>query len=31
VTDAIHYLVRLLYGVTLRSDDLIDAFASAGR
>jgi hypothetical protein len=28
VTDAIHYLVRLLYGVTLRSDDLIDAFAS---
>ncbi len=31
VTDAIHYLVRLLYGVTLRSDDLMDAFASAGR
>ena len=31
VTDAIGYLVRLLYGVTLRSDDLIAAFAAAGR
>ena len=31
VTDAIDYLVRLLYGVTLRSDDLIGAFAAAGR
>jgi nicotinamidase-related amidase len=28
VTDAIHYLVRLLYGVTLNSDDLYGAFAS---
>lgn len=31
VTDAIHYLVRLLYGVTLKSDDLMAAFADAGR
>ena len=30
VTDAVHYLVRLLYGVTLRSGDLMDAFTSAG-
>ncbi len=28
VTDAIHYLVRLLYGVTLTSDHLLAAFAS---
>lgn len=31
ISEAIHYLVRLLYGVTLKSDDLIAAFASGGR
>jgi len=29
VSDAIHYLVRLSYGVTLKSDDLVAAFAAA--
>ncbi|MQT13320.1 isochorismatase family cysteine hydrolase [Segnochrobactrum spirostomi] len=29
VSEAIHYLVRLTYGVTLTSDDLLAAFASA--
>lgn len=31
ISDAIHYLVRLLYGVTLKSDDLMAAFAAGGR
>lgn len=31
VSDAIHYLVRLLYGVTLKSEDLLSAFAANHR
>jgi len=31
VTDAIHYLVRLLYGVTVKGDALYGAFAAAGK
>ncbi len=29
MSEAIHYLVRLTYGVTLKSDDLLAAFAAA--
>ncbi|MEW6257710.1 MAG: cysteine hydrolase family protein [Pseudomonadota bacterium] len=31
VSDAIHYLVRLLYGVTLKSDDLLAVFAEQAK